>query len=65
MDKELIENIKEEIKETMGYFDDDRHFDDVFEQAGHDEYELRIFDCGFVRGLEYALNKLQEHGEAK
>ena len=49
----------------MGYFDDDRHFDDVFEQAGHDEYELRIFDCGFVRGLEYALNKLQEHGETE
>jgi len=65
MNRELKEDIKEEIKETMGYFDDDRHYDDVFERAGHDEYELRIFDCGFVRGLEYALNKLQEHGETE
>ena len=65
MNKELIENIKEEIKDSMGYFDDDWHFDDVFEQAGHNEYELRIFDCGFVRGLEYVLNKLQEHGETE
>ena len=65
MNKELIEDIKAEIKETYSYFDDDRHFDDVFEKAGHDEYELRIFDCGFVRGLEYVLNKLQEHGETE
>ena len=65
MSRELVEDIKEEIKETMGYFDNNEHFQSVFDQSGFDDENLRIFDCGFVRGLEYVLSKLQEHGETE
>ena len=65
MNKELIEYIKEEIKVTREFFKDDEHYDEVFEQAGWDEDNMRIFDVGLIRGLEYVLNKLQEHGEAE
>ena len=60
MNKELIEDIKQEIKETREFFKDDEHFDEVFEQAGWGEEEMRIFDVGFIRALEYVLNKLNE-----
>ena len=65
MNRELIEYIKEEIKVTREFFKDDEHYDEVFEQAGWDEDNMRIFDCGLIRGLEYALNKLQENGETE
>tara|TARA_R100001244_G_scaffold19503_1_gene20044 strand:- start:244 stop:438 length:195 start_codon:yes stop_codon:yes gene_type:complete len=63
MNRELQEDIKEEIKETMSYFDDNEHFQSVFDQSGFNDENLRIFDCGFVRGLKYVLNKLQENNE--
>ena len=65
MNKELIEYIKEEIEETRERFQDDEHYDEVFEQAGWDEDNMRIFDVGLVRGLECMLNKLQENGETE
>ena len=65
MNRELIEYIKEEIEETRERFQDDEHYDEVFEQAGWDEDNMRIFDVGLIRGLEYVLNKLQEYGEAE
>ena len=65
MNRELIEYIKEEIKVTREFFKDDEHYDEVFEQAGWDEDNMRIFDVGLIRGLEYVLNKLQEYGEAE
>ena len=65
MNKELIEYIKEEIKITREFFKDDGHYDEVFEQAGWDEDNMRIFDVGLVRGLEFVLNKLQENGETE
>ena len=65
MNRELIEYIKEEIKETRERFQDDEHYDEVFEQAGWDEDNMRIFDVGLVRGLECMLNKLQENGETE
>ena len=63
MNRELIEYIKEEIKITREFFKDDEHYDEVFEQAGWDEDNMRIFDVGLVRGLEFVLNKLQENNE--
>jgi len=63
--KELIEYIEEEIKVTREFFKDDEHYDEVFEQAGWDEDNMRIFDVGLVRGLEYILNKLQKNGETE
>tara|TARA_R110002051_G_scaffold52878_1_gene100093 strand:- start:198 stop:404 length:207 start_codon:yes stop_codon:yes gene_type:complete len=63
--KELMEYIKEEIKITREFFKDDEHYDEVFEQAGWDEDNMRIFDVGLIRGLEYVLNKLQEYGETE
>ena len=65
MNRELIEYIKEEIEETRERFQDDEHYDEVFEQAGWDEDNMRIFDVGLVRGLEFVLNKLQENGETE
>ena len=64
--EELKEYIQNEIKEARGYFRDDEHFDEIFEQAGWDEDNMRIFDCGLVKGFEHALQKLQEqHGETE
>ena len=63
MNRELIEYIKDEIKVTREFFKDDEHYDEVFEQAGWDEENMRIFDVGLIRGLQYVLNKLQENNE--
>ena len=65
MSKEIINELKEDIKESHEYFDNEQHFDEVFEQAGWDEDNMRIFDVGLVRGLEFVLNKLQENGETE
>ena len=63
MNRELIEYIQQEIKEARSFFDSDGHFEDVFDQEGWTDEEMRIFDCGFVKGLQNALSKLQEYGE--
>jgi hypothetical protein len=58
--KNLIEQLKEEINEAYDFFDGEAHFDDAFEQAGFDEDNLRIFDCGYIKGMECALSRLLE-----
>ena len=63
--EELKEYIQNEIKEVREYFRDDEHFDEVFEQAGWEEEEMRIFDCGYAKGLQNVLSKLQEYGETE
>ena len=64
MSKEIIEQLKEDIKEAYEYFDDEQHFNTVFEQAGWDEDNMRIFDCGYIKGMQNALSKLQgQYGE--
>ena len=63
MNRELIEYIQGEIEETRQFFDNDEHFDEVFEQDGWTEEEMRIFDCGYVKGLQNALSKLQEYSD--
>ena len=62
MSKEIIEQLKEDIKESYGYFQHPQteHFDEVFEQAGWDEDNMRIFDCGYIKGMQNAISKLQE-----
>ena len=47
--------------EAREYFDNDEHFDEVFEQAGWNDQSARLFDCGYVKALEHILNKLQEY----
>ena len=59
--KELIEYVKDEIVDAKEYFDNDEHFDEVFEQAGWNDESARLFDCGYVKALEHLLNKLQEN----
>ena len=59
--KELVEYVKDEIVDAREYFDNDEHFDEVFEQAGLNDESARLFDCGYVKALEHILNKLQEH----
>jgi len=61
MNRELIEYVKGEIKEARQFFTDDAHFDEVFDQSGWDEDNMRIFDCGLVKGLEFVLQKLEEN----
>ena len=63
MIEDLIKYVQEEIGEAREFFIDDEHFNEVFEQAGWNEEEMRIFDCGYIKGLQNALNKLQEYGE--
>ena len=58
--KNLIRQLKEEINEAYNYFDDEVHFDDTFEEAGFGEDNMRIFDCGYIKGMQNALSKLQE-----
>ena len=65
MNRELKEYIQNEIKEAREFFIDDEHFDEVFDQAGWGEDEMRIFDCGLIKGFEHILQKLQEHGETE
>ena len=58
--EEIAEQLKEEIREAYDYFKGPEHFDEVFEQAGWDEDNMRIFDCGYIKGMQNALSKLQE-----
>ena len=59
--KELVEYVKEEIIDAREYFDNDEHFEEVFEHAGYNDEDARLFDCGYVKALEHILNKLQEY----
>jgi len=71
MIEDLIKYVQEEINEAREFFDNDEHFNEVFQQAGWTEEEMRIFDCGYVKGLENILSKvhdmveidIQENGE--
>ena len=64
--KEIIEQIQEEIKEAYKFFEDEREFDDTFDKAGWDEDNMRIFDCGYIKGMQNAISKLQqEYGETE
>jgi len=56
----LIKQLKEEINEAYNFFDDEVHFDDVFKEAGFGEDNMRIFDCGYIRGMENALSRMLE-----
>ena len=58
--EELIKEIQEEIKEVYKFFEDEREFDDTFEKAGWDEDYMRLFDCGYIKGAQMVLSKLQE-----
>ena len=58
--KEIIEQLQEDIKEAYEYFQHEQHFDEVCAQAGWDEDNMRVFDCGYIKGMQNALNKLQE-----
>jgi len=61
MNRELIEYVKGEIKEARQFFTDDNHFDEVFDQSGWGEEEMRVFDCGYVKALEHIMQKLEEN----
>ena len=64
--KEIIEQIQEDIKETYEFFENEQEFDDTFDKAGWDEDYMRIFDCGYIKGMQNALSKLQDkYGEAE
>ena len=63
--EELIKYVQGEIEEAKQFFDSDEHFDEIFEQAGWTEEEMRIFDCGYIKGLQNALSKIQEYGETE
>jgi len=58
--KELIKQLTEEINEAYEFFWDEQHFDDVYEEAGLDEDNMRIFDVGYIKGMQSVLGKLIE-----
>ena len=58
--KEIIEQLQEDIKEAYEFFDDEQHFDDTFDKVGWDEDYMRLFDCGYIKGMQSILSKLQE-----
>ena len=58
--EELIKEIQEEIKEVYKFFEDEQEFDDTFDKAGWDEDYMRLFDCGYIKGAQMVLSKLQE-----
>ena len=64
--KEIIEQIQEDIKETYEFFENEQEFDDTLDKAGWDEDYMRIFDCGYIKGMQSVLSKLQDkYGEAE
>ena len=58
--REIIEQLQEDIKEAYKFFENEQEFDDTFDKAGWDEDYMRLFDCGYIKGMQNALNKLQE-----
>ena len=63
---ELIKQVQEEIKEAYEYFDNEHHFNEVFEQVEWDSDYMRLYDCGYIKGMQNVLSKLQEeYGEAE
>ena len=58
--EEIVKQLQEDIREAYDYFDGPKHFDEVFDQAGWDEDNMRILDCGYIKGMQNALSKLQE-----
>ena len=57
---ELIKQVQEEIKEAYEYFDNEHHFNEVFDQVEWDSDYMRLFDCGYIKGMQNVLSKLQE-----
>ena len=63
---ELIKQVQEEIKEAYEYFDNEHHFNEVFDQVEWDIDYMRLFDCGYIKGAQMVLSKLQEqYGETE
>ena len=58
--REIIEQLQEDIKEAYKFFENEQEFDDTFDKAGWDEDYMRLFDCGYIKGMQNALSKLQE-----
>ena len=61
--EELKEFLQQEIIEAREYFTDDEHFDEVFEQAGYNEENMRIYDTGYIKALQAVLSKIQNEYE--
>ena len=57
--EELKEFLQQEIIDAREYFTDDEHFDEVFEEAGYNEENMRIYDTGYIKALQAVLNKIQ------
>ena len=64
--EEIVKQLQEDIKEAYEYFDNEQHFQDVIGEAGWNEGNMRILDCGYIKGMQNALSKLQEqYGETE
>ena len=61
--EELKEFLQQEIIDAREYFTDDEHFDEVFEEAGYNEENMRIYDTGYIKALQAILNKIQNEYE--
>tara|TARA_Y100001973_G_scaffold44243_1_gene65866 strand:- start:186 stop:383 length:198 start_codon:yes stop_codon:yes gene_type:complete len=61
--EELKEFLQQEIANAREYFTSDEHFEEVFEQAGYDEENMRIYDAGYIKGCEAVLREIQDKYE--
>lgn len=54
----IIEWIDGEMADIYTSFKDDAHFKEYIDLAGSQEENMRIFDTGFIAGLEYAKRNI-------
>ena len=57
---ELKEDLKELIKESYSYFENEKHFEEVDDSICHDEDTMRVFDVGYIIALKMVVNRLEE-----
>jgi hypothetical protein len=58
--KSLIRELKGDINDAYECFDSEVHFDECFNEAGINEDNMRIYDVGYIRGMENVLSRLLE-----
>jgi hypothetical protein len=54
----ILQWIEGEMADIYTSFKDDAHFKECIEYAGSQEEQMRVFDTGFIAGLEYAKRNI-------
>jgi hypothetical protein len=62
---DITEWIESEMADIYISFKDDKHFAEIVEYAGSQEEQMRIFDAGFIAGLEYVKRNIPKFFNSK